>query len=107
MRVLSYSGDLHGQPEQARTLRDGPQSTECTVIDLLGVTHLDERFTEALFFLLNRCLKSRTMVVLIATGDVRRRLNGYGVEQIARIVSNRDAGVKLGAALEKLALPGT
>jgi hypothetical protein len=101
MRVLFFSGDTRAHPEHAACLRDSVRPGECTVVDLLRITDFDEHFTGALFFFLKRCLRARSDVVLVADGNIARRLGAYGVPNIARIVDNRDTGMKLAATLDE------
>lgn len=109
MRVLSFSGNMSRHPERTRSLRGGVRSGECTIIDLLGVSDFDEGFTSALLSFLKRSLKSRANVVLVADGNVAQRLKVYGLQRVARIVADRDTGVKLAATvnhqLEVVAIP--
>jgi hypothetical protein len=101
MRVLFFSGDTRAHPEHAECLRDSVRPGESTVVDLLRITDYDAHFMGALFFFLKRCLTARSDVVLVADGKMARRLQAYGILNIARIVDNREAGIKLAATLDE------
>ena len=97
MRILSFYGDLDGDRHHGERLRDA-SANETTIIDLSRVTYLGEAFAHDLFRFLHRSMKGKTGAIVVAQGNIARKLRSYGVGLLVRIIDEHDLAKESTAA---------
>lgn len=94
--TISFSGSLDTSryPEIVQRFIDCPEG-DSVVVDLSEARHVEPTFMGELLLFNRRMTKEGRTVIVIATGDVARRLVLAGVDKRIRIVADRDAAVML------------
>ena len=94
--TISFSGrlDTSRYPEIVQRFVDCPEG-DCVVVDLSETRHVEPTFMGELLLFNRRMTKEGRTIVIVAKGDVARRLVLAGLDRRIRIVSNRDAAAML------------